>query len=130
MGCDTTVTAGGVYELLRDAHELVPGITELELADVVAGLRPGSPDNAPLLGPTALPGLLLATGHHRNGVLLTPSPATSWPSVATGDCRRARSVRPRASAPEPARSSPMNVTVNGAAHEVPDGATVAQAVRP
>ncbi|GAB2595427.1 glycine oxidase ThiO [Streptomyces capparidis] len=72
LGDDTTVTAGGVYELLRDAHELVPGITELPLAETCAGLRPGSPDNAPLLGPTALPGLLLATGHHRNGILLTP----------------------------------------------------------
>ncbi|MDV9202640.1 FAD-dependent oxidoreductase, partial [Streptomyces sp. Wh19] len=72
MGWDTTVTAGGVYELLRDAHELVPGITELPLTETLAGLRPASPDNAPLLGPTALPGLHLATGHHRNGVLLTP----------------------------------------------------------
>ncbi|WP_404188370.1 glycine oxidase ThiO [Streptomyces tauricus] len=72
LGWDTTVTAGGVYELLRDAHELVPGITELPLVETRAGLRPGSPDNAPLLGPTELPGLLLATGHHRNGVLLTP----------------------------------------------------------
>ncbi|MEU1694945.1 glycine oxidase ThiO [Streptomyces hirsutus] len=72
QGWDTTVTAGGVYELLRDAHELVPGITELPLTETRAGLRPGSPDNAPLLGPSALAGLVLATGHHRNGVLLTP----------------------------------------------------------
>ncbi|MFB7471107.1 glycine oxidase ThiO [Kitasatospora sp. NPDC056184] len=72
QGYDTTVTAGGVYELLRDAHELVPGITELPLVETCAGLRPGSPDNAPLLGPTALPGLVAATGHYRNGVLLTP----------------------------------------------------------
>ncbi|MFF7979116.1 glycine oxidase ThiO [Streptomyces sp. NPDC007901] len=72
LGWDTTVTAGGVYELLRDAHELVPGITELPLTETRAGLRPGSPDNAPLLGPTRLDGLLLATGHYRNGVLLTP----------------------------------------------------------
>ncbi|MFF7329205.1 glycine oxidase ThiO [Streptomyces sp. NPDC008150] len=72
LGWDTTVTAGGVYALLRDAHELIPGITELPLTETRAGLRPASPDNAPLLGPTALPGLLLATGHHRNGVLLTP----------------------------------------------------------
>jgi glycine oxidase len=72
MGWDTTVTAGGVYELLRDAHELVPGLTELPLAETCAGLRPAAPDNAPLLGPTALPGLHLATGHYRNGVLLTP----------------------------------------------------------
>ncbi|WP_406197757.1 glycine oxidase ThiO [Kitasatospora sp. NBC_01560] len=72
QGYDTTVTAGGVYELLRDAHELVPGITELPLVETSVGLRPGSPDNAPLLGPTALPGLVAATGHYRNGVLLTP----------------------------------------------------------
>jgi glycine oxidase len=72
LGWDTTVTAGGVYALLRDAHELMPGITELPLTETRAGLRPASPDNAPLLGPTALPGLLLATGHYRNGVLLAP----------------------------------------------------------
>ncbi|MFD5572463.1 glycine oxidase ThiO [Streptomyces cadmiisoli] len=72
LGWDTTVTAGGVYELLRDAHELMPGITELPLTETRAGLRPASPDNAPLLGPTGLDGLLLATGHYRNGVLLTP----------------------------------------------------------
>lgn len=72
MGFDTRVTAGGLWELLRDARELVPGVTELELSDVVAGLRPGTPDNLPLVGPTLLPGLSLATGHHRGGVLLAP----------------------------------------------------------
>ncbi|MEV5598818.1 glycine oxidase ThiO [Streptomyces sp. NPDC052496] len=84
LGWDTTVTAGGVYELLRDAHELVPGITELPLVETRAGLRPGSPDNAPLLGPTALPGLLVATGHHRNGVLLTPVTGDVMAAVLTG----------------------------------------------
>lgn len=83
LGWDTTVTAGGVYELLRDAHELVPGITELPLTETRAGLRPGSPDNAPLLGPTALPGLLLATGHYRNGVLLTPVTGDAMAHVLT-----------------------------------------------
>lgn len=72
MGTDTTVTAGGVWQLLRDARAIVPGITELELAEAVAGLRPGTPDNAPLLGPSSLAGLVLATGHFRSGVLLTP----------------------------------------------------------
>ncbi|GAA4517107.1 MULTISPECIES: FAD-dependent oxidoreductase [Nonomuraea] len=72
LGFDTRVTAGGVYELLRDARELVPGVTELEVADVVAGLRPGTPDNLPVVGPSGIPGLVLATGHHRGGVLLTP----------------------------------------------------------
>ncbi|GAB2929339.1 glycine oxidase ThiO [Streptomyces mayteni] len=72
LGWDTTVTAGGVYQLLRDAHELVPGITELPLVETLAGLRPATPDNAPLLGPSGLDGLHLATGHGRNGVLLAP----------------------------------------------------------
>jgi glycine oxidase len=83
LGWDTTVTAGGVYELLRDAHELVPGITELPLTETRAGLRPGSPDNAPLLGPTQLDGLLLATGHYRNGVLLTPVTGDAMAHVLT-----------------------------------------------
>ncbi|MDI3403041.1 glycine oxidase ThiO [Streptomyces cavernicola] len=83
LGWDTTVTAGGVYELLRDAHELVPGITELPLTETRAGLRPGSPDNAPLLGPTELPGLHLATGHYRNGVLLTPITGDAMAHVLT-----------------------------------------------
>jgi glycine oxidase len=83
LGWDTTVTAGGVYQLLRDAHELVPGITELPLTETRAGLRPGSPDNAPLLGPTELDGLLLATGHYRNGVLLTPVTGDAMAHVLT-----------------------------------------------
>ena len=72
MGPDTTVTAGGVWQLLRDARAIVPGITELELAEAVAGLRPGTPDNAPVLGASDLPGLIVATGHFRSGVLLAP----------------------------------------------------------
>lgn len=72
QGFDTQVTAGGVYELLRAAHGLVPDVGELPLMEVRAGLRPGSPDNAPILGATDLPGLIAATGHFRNGVLLAP----------------------------------------------------------
>ena len=83
LGFDTSVTAGGVYELLRDAHEVVPGITELSLVESRTGLRPGSPDNAPLLGPTALPGLIAATGHYRNGVLLTPVTADAIVTLLT-----------------------------------------------
>lgn len=101
MGWDTTVTAGGVYELLRDAHELVPGITELPLTETRAGLRPGSPDNAPLLGPTELAGLSLATGHHRNGVLLTPVTGDAMAHVlATGELpEEARAFTPRRFSP-------------------------------
>ncbi|HVF80067.1 MAG TPA: glycine oxidase ThiO, partial [Solirubrobacteraceae bacterium] len=72
-GFDTTVTAGGLYELLRDAGELVPGVHELVIEEMTAGLRPATPDNAPLLGPAAeLDGLHWAAGHHRNGILLAP----------------------------------------------------------
>ena len=72
MGFDTTVTAGGVNELLREAYRLLPDIAEMELLDAIAGLRPGTPDNLPLVGPGAIDGLVLATGHFRNGILLTP----------------------------------------------------------
>jgi len=72
LGFDTTVTAGAIHELLRRAYELLPGITELRFVRGLAGLRPGTPDNAPLLGPGAIDGLVVATGHYRNGVLLTP----------------------------------------------------------
>ncbi|MFC8246404.1 glycine oxidase ThiO [Streptomyces chartreusis] len=101
LGWDTTVTAGGVYELLRDAHELVPGITELPLIETRAGLRPGSPDNAPLLGPTELAGLSLATGHYRNGVLLTPVTGDAMAHVlATGELpEEARAFTPRRFSP-------------------------------
>ncbi|MFD7245507.1 glycine oxidase ThiO [Streptomyces massasporeus] len=106
LGWDTTVTAGGVYELLRDAHELVPGITELPLTETRAGLRPGSPDNAPLLGPTGLEGLLLATGHYRNGVLLTPVTGDAMAHVlATGELpEEARPFTPKRFSPATALS--------------------------
>lgn len=105
LGWDTTVTAGGVYELLRDAHELVPGITELPLTETRAGLRPGSPDNAPLLGPSALPGLLLATGHHRNGVLLTPVTGDVMGTLLTSG-----ELPEEAHAFTPARFAPVGVS--------------------
>ncbi|HLZ37070.1 MAG TPA: glycine oxidase ThiO [Mycobacteriales bacterium] len=85
QGYDERVTAGGVYELLRDAHLVLPGISELPLVETAAGLRPGTPDNAPLIGPAQLPGLVLATGHHRNGILLTPVTADAVAELlATG----------------------------------------------
>jgi glycine oxidase len=72
QGFDARVTAGAVHDLLRAALELLPDVAELELAETVAGLRPGSPDNAPLLGPAGVDGLVVATGHYRNGILLAP----------------------------------------------------------
>jgi glycine oxidase len=85
-GFDVTVTAGAAHDLLRAAYELVPGVTELELIGVFAGLRPGSPDNAPLLGRSGLDGLVIATGHYRNGILLTPVTADAIAALlATGE---------------------------------------------
>ena len=72
-GYDTAMTAGGVHDLLRDGSELVPGVLELEVEELIAGLRPGTPDNAPIIGSSpAVPGLVWATGHYRNGALLAP----------------------------------------------------------
>jgi glycine oxidase len=80
-GFDLTVTAGGVHELLREAYRLLPEVAELELVGASAGLRPGTPDNLPLIGPGALEGLVLATGHFRNGVLLAPLTADAVAAV-------------------------------------------------
>ncbi|GAB3859034.1 glycine oxidase ThiO [Dactylosporangium cerinum] len=70
-GADRTVTAGGVLDLLRPAADLLPGVAELALAETLAGLRPGTPDNAPVIGHLA-DNVYVAGGHHRNGVLLAP----------------------------------------------------------
>jgi len=75
-GFDTTVTARPLYELLRDASELVPGLLDLEVEEITVGLRPGSPDNLPLIGPSDEDRLILACGHFRNGILLAPLTAT------------------------------------------------------
>jgi glycine oxidase len=72
QGFDTAVTAGGVYRLLEAAWEVLPEVGELELVAAHAGLRPGTPDNGALVGPGELEGLVWATGHWRNGVLLAP----------------------------------------------------------
>jgi glycine oxidase len=72
QGFDTAVTAGGVFRLMEAAWEVLPDVAELELLGARAGLRPGTPDNAPVVGPGDLEGLVWATGHWRNGVLLTP----------------------------------------------------------
>jgi glycine oxidase len=70
---DTAVTAGAVLDLLRSATDLMPGIAEYELVETAAGLRPGTPDNAPILGRMpGRPGVIAATGHYRHGIVLTP----------------------------------------------------------
>lgn len=97
-GFDTSVTAGGVLELLREAYRAVPEVSELELVEAVAGLRPGTPDNVPLIGEGALEGLLLATGHYRNGILLAPLTAEAVTSMLVD-----AQVAPELSAADPGR---------------------------
>ena len=84
-GFDTTVTAGGVHELLREAYRTLPEVAETELVEMRAGLRPGTPDNAPLIGPSGAEGLLVATGHFRNGVLLAPATAEAIAALLAGE---------------------------------------------
>jgi glycine oxidase len=83
-GWDTTPTAGAAYELLRDVLTLVPGLDDAELVGMTVGFRPGTPDDLPLIGPSpAAEGLVLATGHFRNGILLTPLTAARVASAVT-----------------------------------------------
>jgi glycine oxidase len=71
-GFDTTLTAGGLLALLEAAWRVLPAIEELPIAEMWVGHRPGSRDDAPILGAGPVAGLIYATGHHRNGILLTP----------------------------------------------------------
>jgi glycine oxidase len=71
-GFDTTLTAGGLLTLLEAAWRTVPSIEELPIDEMWVGHRPGSRDDAPILGPGPVEGLVYATGHHRNGILLAP----------------------------------------------------------
>jgi len=85
VGFDTTVTVGGVRDLLRDAERILPGIAEYALVESAAGLRPGSPDNLPLIGAIGPEGLIVATGHHRNGMLLAPVTADAVAALLRGE---------------------------------------------
>jgi glycine oxidase len=84
-GFDTTVTAGAAFALLREAGELVPGISELVLDEFTAGLRPGTPDNLPAIGPGSLHGLVWAVGHRRGGILLAPVTAELVAGLLDGE---------------------------------------------
>jgi glycine oxidase len=83
QGFDTAVTVDGVYRLLEAAWEVYPEVGELELVSSRAGLRPGTPDNLPLVGQDA--GVTWATGHYRNGVLLAPITAAGVASLLAGE---------------------------------------------
>jgi glycine oxidase len=84
-GFDLQPDVGGIYELLRDAHELVPGVSELKIEELCVGLRPGTPDNAPAIGFGEPSGLIWATGHYRNGILLAPLTAQLVVGLLSGE---------------------------------------------
>lgn len=84
QGFDTAVTAGALHDLIHDAAELLPGVLELEIEEQIAGLRPGTPDNCPIVGRDA-GGVVWATGHYRNGILLTPITADSVAALLAGE---------------------------------------------
>ncbi|MGH9070737.1 MAG: FAD-dependent oxidoreductase, partial [Acidimicrobiales bacterium] len=85
QGFDTRVKVGSVADLLEDARAVLRAVDDLELVETHAGLRPGSPDNAPMLGrPSGVEGLVIATGHYRNGILLAPVTADSIAEVLAG----------------------------------------------
>lgn len=83
-GFDRTVQAGAVHALLDDARALVPGLDELELVECSAGLRPGTPDNGPYVGWSEVPGVAIAVGHYRNGILLAPVTADALHDLLGG----------------------------------------------
>src|SRR5579875_712390 len=76
-GFDESLTAGGLLTLIEGAWRAVPAIEELPVIETWVGFRPGSRDDAPILGPSGIDGLVVATGHHRNGILLTPVTAAA-----------------------------------------------------
>lgn len=71
-GFEKSVTAGGIRQILNSALRLCPKLAEAEITETWCGLRPGTSDDLPILGPTENPGLIIATGHYRNGILLAP----------------------------------------------------------
>ena len=116
------VSAGGVYQLLRDAQQLLPAVAELELLEATARARPGTPDNAPLLGRVAGPGtgqdvegLIIATGFFRHGVLLTPVAAAICRALLDGSRTRA--------GPRSARTASPAAWIRGAGRSPKDRTT-------
>ncbi|MDQ2622827.1 MAG: glycine oxidase ThiO [Actinomycetota bacterium] len=115
MGFDARVTAGGVHELLREAYRLLPEIAELEFVTAISGFRPGTPDNLPVIGKTSIDGLILATGHYRNGILLAPVSAsivsdlvTGRPATGPGRAADPARFQPNARSPRGPEGAPAN----------------------
>ena len=129
-GFDTTVTAGAVFELLRDAIELLPWIAELVIDELSAGLRPATPDNLPAIGPGAIAGLHWATGHYppRRSCWRRSPPSWSSAALAGEDSGSRHDVRADALRRPWRWRHDRAVTVNGERRELPAGATVASVV--
>jgi glycine oxidase len=108
-GFDEQLTAGGMLALIEGAWRAVPAIEELAIAETWVGFRPGSRDDAPMLGPSGLDGLVIATGHHRNGILLTPITAAAITGyLLTGRLpEAAEPFTPERFAPRPATVQPL-----------------------
>ena len=104
-GFDDSVTAGGLLALIEGAWRAVPAIEELPIAETWVGFRPGSRDDAPMLGPSGIDGLVVATGHHRNGILLTP--------VTAAVDQRLYADRPVAREPAPVRAGALRNAAGG-----------------
>src|SRR4029077_616360 len=83
-GFEKHVTPAGVQKILAAVLELAPALASAQLIDSWAGLRPGTPDNLPILGPTDVRGLYMATGHYRNGILLAPATARLLTDLVLG----------------------------------------------
>jgi glycine oxidase len=112
-GYDTALTAGGMLSLLDAAWRVVPAVEELPIDEMWVGHRPGSRDDAPILGAGPLQGLIYATGHHRNGILLTPITADTIARLVIDD-EADPVIRPfgieRFAPPDLAGIRPVNIT--------------------
>ena len=140
-----------MHDLLRDAVTAVPAVSELIFAEASAGLRPGTSDNGPILGPVAgpggEPGLIVAAGHFRNGILLSAVTADAVAALLRGDQPHeawapfgpGRFSREEPGEPAPGRSpggtggvppggDSMTLTVNGDPRDLPPGSTLADLV--
>ncbi len=131
-GFDARVTAAGLHDLLDAALAVAPALASFAVVETWAGLRPGSHDGRPYLGATALDGYLVASGHYRNGILLTPVTARLLAElVVEGSCTAlapfapARvSEAPRHGTPAPTHRTPATRTTP-APKAVPEGAAAA-----
>ena len=109
-GSALDVPLGGLADLVDDARRVVPVLDEYSVVELAPGLRPGSPDNGPIVGTTSVTGLVMATGHYRNGVLLAPATAPklkpgAYPTNDAAVAAAGKSAAPTAAKKAPARAA-------------------------